>query len=128
MLWIAPGIDTGDVRLITSYGAAPTDPHYPVVTCLCVIVDEEVPVTGVYRARCEVHCETYMHDDVDGSVLDQIASNVREQLQRKDEAILSSRISETTIHGGMLSSSRQIMDDNVRRIEMGIDLIWSPTD
>jgi len=92
-----------------------------------VLIDEEIPDTGVYRARCEIHCETYMHDDEDGSVLDTLAHVVRQELATNNEAQMSSRIYNATIHAGLLSSSRQIQDGNVRRIEMGVDLIWSPT-
>ena len=122
-------IITDDVaRLVLSHGDTPTDAYYPSVTCFCISAEEEVPSTGIYRARCEIHCETYAADDEAGDDLAEIIGLVRQQLQSSLEAETSRELELATIHKIFMADSLSTIEGKVRRNEIGVDLIWSPTD
>ena len=118
-----------EARVVTAFGAAATaGTHYPAITCYCASVTEEVSQTGVYRARCEIHVETYQPDDEGGSELSNLVGKVRLQLQSNLETELSATQSNAFIHAILLADSVKQVEDKIKRVEIGVDLIWSPTD
>ncbi len=121
-------ITSDTARLVESFNVGDDDNYYPAVTCYCISAEEEVVSTGIYRARCEIHCETYRVDDTTGSDLSNIVGIVRKQLQSNFEDWTSADQSFATVHKILIADSNSIADGRVLRNEMGVDLIWSPTD
>ena len=121
-------IASSEARVIEAFGVGSDTAHYPAVTCYCVSAEEEVSQTGIYRARCEVHIETYRADDTAGASLAELVGKVRQQVQSNLEMEATSDVTQATIHRILLSDSNSTVDGNVRRVEIGVDLIWSPID
>ena len=118
-----------EARVVTAYGPKPTaSTRYPAVTCLCISAEEEVSQTGIYRARCQIHVETYHADDTDGSDLSNLVGEVRLRLQSNLETELSATQVDAFIHRILLADSNREVEGDIKRVEIGVDLIWSPTD
>ena len=122
-------ISSADARVVVAFGDTPAaGTRYPSVTCYCVSAEEEISQTGVYRARCEVHCETYQPDDANGDILSNLAGRKRQQIQSNLETDLSGSQNNAFIHRFLLADSNSEVDGKVKRVEIGVDVIWSPTD
>ena len=121
-------ITSDTARLVEAFNVGDNDNYYPAVICYCISAAEEIVSTGVYRARCEIHCETYGAEDPTGSVLSNLVGIVRKQLQSNLEDWTSADQSFATVHKILLADSLPEEDGKVLRNEIGVDLIWSPTD